>query len=325
MFFGKDELKENLEDLDQARAVSEVKSQIIKKYKNEIFFGQLKVAAVVLLLFGEVFLIGALLFQQSLKDLFTKKEDLVALVNIDKEITAEYVDRVIAKMKRALDEKKYKEFLVVMRCPGGSPTSSEELASFLRYVQRKKPVTMYVDSMAASGGYYIASAIKPIYANKNAIVGSIGVILPHYSMEKLAKRVGVEDDFVAAGKFKKPISLLKDIDPVMKEYLQKNLLTPTYRNFLADVATNRGIPVQKLERFAQGQIFIASDPSIKGILVDETTHLYQIKEKIRKKYPKERFAFVDILKEKKSALPFFKVSLDLDLAKSLEKVQHLSW
>lgn len=71
---------------------------------------------------------------------------------------------------------------------------------------------MYIESVAASGGYYIASAIKPLKANKNAIVGSIGVIIQHYSLEELSKKIGIEEDNVAYGEYKQPISLFKPID-----------------------------------------------------------------------------------------------------------------
>ncbi len=51
-----------------------------------------------------------------------------------------------------------------MNSGGGSPTASEELSQYLKDFQRDKNITIYIESIAASGGYYIASAVKPIYA-----------------------------------------------------------------------------------------------------------------------------------------------------------------
>ncbi len=123
-----------------------------------------------------------------------------------------------------------------MNSPGGSPTASEELSEYLKDFQKDKNITMYIQSIGASGGYYIASAIKPLYANKNAIVGSIGVVMPHYNLKELAKKIGVEEDYLMAGKFKKPISLLEKIDKENREYITKHLLEPTYQNFIESVA-----------------------------------------------------------------------------------------
>jgi len=174
-------------------------------------------------------------------------------------------------------------------------------------------ITMYVDSIAASGGYYIASAVKPLIANKNAIVGSIGVIMPHYNFGELAKKVGVEEDFMAAGKFKKPISMFAKIDEENKKYMTDHLLKPTYANFIESVAANRGLSVEEITPFAEGKIFIANVPEIKNILVDEISSLYKVKASIRKFLKSEDVDFVNIgLEEEPSFLPQVKVSLSLE-------------
>ncbi|HHD77917.1 MAG TPA: signal peptide peptidase SppA, partial [Campylobacteraceae bacterium] len=178
----------------------------------------------------------------------------------------------------------YKALLVDVSSPGGSPVASQEFAEYLKDLNKTMPVTMYVDDMAASGAYYIASAIKPIYANKNAIVGSIGVILPHYNLSELAQKLGVKEDTITAGKFKQPFSLLKEMSPENRSYIEKQLLKPAYRNFLTDVAHNRGVDIKKMQRFAEGKVYIASMPEIRGILVDKITNLYKLKAQLKKEY-----------------------------------------
>jgi len=137
--------------------------------------------------------------------------DKVAVIDFKEPVTQKYVNDVIEKMDEVKENKDYSEVLFIMNSPGGSPTASEELSEYLKDYNKKKPVTMYVQSVAASGGYYIASAIKPLIANKNAMVGSIGVILPHYSIGKLAEKVGIEEDDLSSGEYKKPISLFKKV------------------------------------------------------------------------------------------------------------------
>lgn len=162
--------------------------------------------------------------------------------------------------------------------------------------------------MAASGGYYIVSAIKPIVANKNAVVGSIGVIMPHFVIEKLAKKIGVEEDTITVGKYKEPISWFKKVTPEQKKYLLKHLLEPTYNNFLQTVAKDRNISVDKLKKYADGKIYIASN--VKGILVDKISSLIEFKEKIKKETNASEFVKINLEKKK---LPFLNVKVDTDL------------
>ncbi len=220
--------------------------------------------------------------------------DKVAVIDFKEPVTQKYVNDVIEKMDEVKDNKDYSEILFIMNSPGGSPTASEELSEYLKDYNIKKPVTMYVQSVAASGGYYIASAIKPLIANKNAMVGSIGVILPHYSIGKLAEKVGIEEDDLSSGEYKKPISFFKKVGDKERVYLKKQLLTPTYNNFIDSVAVNRGITREKLLPYTEGKIFVANSPEIKDILVDEVLVLHRLKVRMKKRLDK-KVSFVDIM------------------------------
>jgi protease-4 len=118
--------------------------------------------------------------------------DKIAVVDFNEPVTQKFVNKIMKSMDKVKEDKEYNEILFIMNSPGGSPTASEELSEYLKDYAKEKNITMYVQSVAASGGYYIASAIKPLIANKNAIVGSIGVILPHYNIGKLADTIGIE-------------------------------------------------------------------------------------------------------------------------------------
>ena len=237
----------------------------------------------------------------------------VAVIDFKEPVTQKYVNDVIEKMDEVKENEDYSEVLFIMNSPGGSPTASEELSEYLKDYNKKKPVTMYVQSIAASGGYYIASAIKPLIANKNAMVGSIGVILPHYSIGKLAEKVGIEEDDLSSGEYKKPISLFKKVGDKERAYLKKQLLTPTYNNFIDSVAVNRGIDREKLLPYTEGKIFVANNPEIKDILVDEVLVLHRLKARIKKRLD-QKISYVDIMPSEK--LGFlkdkieFKFSLD---------------
>lgn len=237
--------------------------------------------------------------------------DKVAVIDFKEPVTQKYVNDVIEKMDEVKENKDYSEVLFIMNSPGGSPTASEELSEYLKDYNKKKPVTMYVQSVAASGGYYIASAIKPLIANKNAMVGSIGVILPHYSIGKLAEKVGIEEDDLSSGEYKKPISLFKKVGDKERAYLKKQLLTPTYNNFIDSVAVNRGIDREKLLPYTEGKIFVANNPEIKDILVDEVLVLHRLKARIKKRLDK-KISFVDIMPSEK--LGFLKDKIEFKLS-----------
>jgi len=237
----------------------------------------------------------------------------VAVINFNKEITVDYINKIESKMDALKNDKNAKEILIIFNTPGGSPSASDEFNAYLKDYTKTKKVNVYVESMAASGGYYIVSAIKPIIANKNAIVGSIGVIMPHYVIGKLAKKIGVENDDIAVGKYKKPISLFKKATPEQKKYLYSHLLNPTYQNFLNVVASDRNISIQKLKKYADGKIYIANQ--VKGILVDKISTLIQTKKDIKKEVAKKfnlkekDIKFYSISLENKK-MPFFKVEVE---------------
>jgi protease-4 len=299
--------------------LKDIKDYEIKVLKRQLFVNNLKAWIVGIILVVEVILVISFLSSLDIYDEVSPSKNKIAVIRYNKEVTEEFTTKVMEEMDKIRNDKSYKSVLFIMGSPGGSPTASEELSEYLKDYQKDKNITMYIDSMAASGGYYIASAIKPLYANKNAIVGSIGVIMPHYNFGELAKKVGVEEDFMAAGKFKKPISMLAKIDTKTKEYITKNLLKPTYNNFINSVAKNRGIDVNKLKPFTEGKIFVANMPEIKGILIDKISSLYKIKKMIRNSIKAKDTDFVNINLEKEEVL-FPKVKVDLDLKEAINRL-----
>jgi protease-4 len=302
----------------------EVHKQEVKALKKEIFISNLKTLMIGILLVAELIFVASLFKKSGLFSEVERVGKSVAVVRYDKPVTEQFTTTIMERMDAVRDDDAYASVLFIMGSPGGSPTASEELSEYLKAYQKDKNITMYVESIAASGGYYIASAIKPLIANKNAIVGSIGVIMPHYNMGELAKKVGVEEDFMAAGKFKKPISYFAKIDKESKAYMTEHLLKPTYENFVQSVADNRGLKKEDILPFAEGKIFIANVPEIQGVLVDEISSLYHVKAKIRKDLNAKDIHFVDISSEEKdpfTSMFHVKVDLGLDELKSAIQLQ----
>jgi len=291
-----------------------------EKLNAELKIFKLKALKEKVVLFGIILLIlaEAVFLLMAFKNTFIKKtinKPYIAVININKAITVPYINNLMAKMNTLKKDKNCKEYLLIFNTPGGSPSASDEFNAYLRYINKIKKVNVYVESMAASGGYYIISAIKPIIANKNAVVGSIGVIMPHFVIKKLAEKLGIEEDTLTVGKYKEPVTLFKKFSPADKKYLLSHLLIPTYNNFLKTVATDRNISINKLKKYANGKIYIASE--VKGILVDKISNLITVKQNLRKKF--KNIQFVNISLYKKS-LPFFNIKLSSDIGKALKEI-----
>jgi len=286
---------------------AELKIFKIKALKEKVvLFG------IILLILAELVVLGFFL-KQTLSPSVPVTKPYVAVININKTITVDYIDKLIEKMDKLKKDDNCKEYLLVFNTPGGSPSASDEFNAYLKFLNKSKKVNVYVESMAASGGYYIISAVKPIVANKNAVVGSIGVIMPHYVIGELAKKVGVEEDDIAVGKYKKPISLFKKATPEEKKYLLNNLLLPTYENFLKTVAEDRNISLEKLKEYADGKIFIAT--KVKGVLVDKISTLSAFKNEIKKRLGDVEFVTIRLDKKK---FPYLNIKLDSDLGELLK-------
>lgn len=283
-----------------------------KELKGKIFQGKLKETIIIIFIVFELVFLTALLFKHKIIELKKETNNKIGIINFNKQITSESIKETISLLDEAKKQENIKEILFIMNSPGGSPAASEELSEYLKEVNKHKKITMYIESVAASGGYYIASAIKPLKANKNAIVGSIGVIIQHYSLEELSKKIGIEEDNVAYGEYKQPISLFKPIDDKSKKYLEENLLSPMYQNFINSIVKNRNVKKEIIEEHAEGKIYLANDERIKGILIDEITNLYKVKEEILNKY-NNQIEFIELEKKENVWKDLLKGSLDINL------------
>ncbi|MEO1941551.1 MAG: signal peptide peptidase SppA, partial [Campylobacterales bacterium] len=217
----------------------------------------------------------------------------IGVLNINQVITIDYTNRIIGRLEQLSRDPNCKGFLILFNTPGGSPAGSEELATYLKELAHRKRVVGYVESLAASGGYYIASAIKPLNANRNSVVGSIGVIMPRLVIKKLAEKIGVQPDDLYVGKYKDAGNWFRKLTKEERKYLRENLLNPTYKNFLEVVAKNRGLKMEVVKKYSDGKLFLAS--KVVKILVDRLTTLTELKRELRKIYgPEIKFYQIEV-------------------------------
>lgn len=141
---------------------------------------------------------------------------------------------------------------LVINSPGGSPVQSSLIAARIRRLATEKrvPVHVFVEDMAASGGYWLACAGDDIWLDDSSIVGSIGVIFASFGFPELMARQGVERRVVTAGTSK---SLADPFLPQRPEDIDRlrALQTPIHQAFIAHVRARRGA------RLAEGDLFNA--------------------------------------------------------------------
>jgi protease-4 len=161
-------------------------------------------------------------------------------------------------------------------------------------------------SVAASGGYYIASPATKIIANPGTLTGSIGVIMEIPNVEGLMNKIGVKTEVIKSGRHKDIASVFRGIGKEEREILQ-NVLDNVHEQFIAAVAEGRKMMRDDVKRIADGRIF-TGEQALKIGLIDELGNLedaVNIAAKLSgiKGEPvvvtkKERFSVVDLLRDK---------------------------
>jgi len=120
----------------------------------------------------------------------------------------------VAKMlERAFGTKNAKAVALVINSPGGSPVQSRQIYLRIRQLagEKKLPVLVFVEDVAASGGYMIACAGDEIYCDPSSILGSIGVVGGSFGFQEAIKKIGVERRLYTAGAHK------ATLDPFLPE------------------------------------------------------------------------------------------------------------
>lgn len=247
----------------------------------------------------------------------TPQKEHVAVLNLDQPIMDKYADKFNTKLTELSKEKNVKAILIKLRSPGGTPSAAWNIATHLKSLQqsKQKPIYVYVDSAAVSGSYMIASQSDKIYANRFSMVGSIGVILEHMVVEDLAKKVGIGEETLTAGKYKKFISTFKYLDKDQKKFIEDTMLNVIYKDFVDVVASGRKLDIKELEKFAEGRVFIASDSKIQDKLVDELIDIPDLEKKIlsEQKLKENTLFSIYSLEDKASAFGLLGSALDLNL------------
>jgi protease IV len=191
--------------------------------------------------------------------------DRIAVIDVTGVIlSAESVDNQLRKFG---DDSSVKAILLHINSPGGGAAASQEIYhEVLRVRQEKhKKVIASIESVGASGAYYIASACDKIYANDASVVGSIGVIMEWTNYGDLLRWAKLKNVVIHAGELKDAGDPSRDLTPKEEAYFQ-SLVDNMYGQFVHDVATGRHTSEETIKPLATGQVWTGQQSLPLGLI-----------------------------------------------------------
>ncbi len=178
----------------------------------------------------------------------------IGVVDVDGVIVS--ADQMEQDLRKLDDDDSVKAIILHVNSPGGGAAASQEIYSELMRLRtkHKKPIVTSVETVGASGAYYIASATDKIYANKASVVGSIGVIAEWVNFGDLMQWAKLKEVTLQAGSLKAAGTPTRDPTPEERAYLQ-SLVDDMHQQFIADVAAGRKMPVADITEMANGRVW----------------------------------------------------------------------
>jgi protease IV len=180
------------------------------------------------------------------------------------------------QLDRIDEDESVKAIVLRVDSPGGTVSGSDEIHYRLSSLAKKRdlPVVVSMGGIAASGGYYVAMANggrdDVIFAEPATLTGSIGVIIPHFDLSKLMKKLDIEDDSIASGPLKEMLSPTKERTPELAERERKilqQLVDEMFGRFKEIVKQGRPkLDDDALAAVATGQIFTAGQAVDAGLV-----------------------------------------------------------
>jgi protease-4 len=175
---------------------------------------------------------------------------------------------LVSQLEKARKDDSIKAIVLRINSPGGSAAGSEEVwREIMRVRKTGKPVYTSMADVAASGGYYIASASDRIFADAATVTGSIGVIYSGADMSELYKKIGFKPETIKSGKFKDTGNPARPLTPEERALIQ-GIIDNIFAQFVKAVAEGRKMPEAQVRKLADGRVY-TGDQALKLKLIDE--------------------------------------------------------
>jgi len=193
--------------------------------------------------------------------------DSIAVIDVSGVITDADTEKIDKQLQRYGDSSNIKAIILHIDSPGGGAAASQEIYHEVMRIreQKHKKVVASVESVGASGAYYIASACDKIYANQASVVGSIGVIMEWTNYGDLLRWAKLKNVAITHGALKDAGDPTRDMTPAEAAYFQ-SLVDNMYGQFVHDVAVGRHTTDAKVTPLATGQVWTGEQAQPLGLI-----------------------------------------------------------
>ncbi len=196
----------------------------------------------------------------------SEKKRSLAGINPEPDMVA----RIREELDQAAKDDRVKAVILKIDSPGGTVTASDIIFNeVLRFKKKTKAhVSASLMGIAASGGYYIASAADTIIAHPTTVTGSIGVIAIKFNVKGLMDKLGVEEDSIKSGRMKDILSPFRPMNDDERKVIQ-DIIDSLHGQFMNAVARGRkDLSLADIRPLADGRVFTARQALDAGLIDD---------------------------------------------------------
>jgi protease-4 len=167
---------------------------------------------------------------------------------------------VVQQLKKFGDDDSIKAIILHVNSPGGGVAASEEIYREVRRVRddKHKRIVSSIETVGASGAYYISAATNKIYADNGSVVGSIGVISQWTNYGDLLRWAKLKQETLKVGEFKDTGDPTRDMTPAERAYMQ-SLIDNMYGQFVQAVADGRHAKPADIKAIADGRVWTGQE------------------------------------------------------------------
>src|SRR5579884_642379 len=163
---------------------------------------------------------------------------------------------LVQQLKRFGDDDSIKAIIIHVNSPGGGVAASEEIYREVKRIrdEKHKRIVASIETVGASGAYYVSSATNKIYADNGSVVGSIGVIAEWVNYGDLMRWAKLKPEVLKVGEFKDTGDPSRELTPAERQYMQ-GLIDNMYGQFVQAVADGRHAKVADIKSIADGRVW----------------------------------------------------------------------
>ena len=249
------------------------------------------------------------------------KNEYIAALYIEGTIQEENQDYnqnwLISTINSLKDDDKNIALAIYINAPGGAVYQADEAyLALMDYKTSGKQIYVYQGPMAASGGYYISCAGNKIYANRNTLTGSIGVIFgSSYDLTGLFEKTGIKSETIHSGKNKNMFNINEPVTDEQRAIMQ-SICDECYEQFVSIVAKNRLMNYYDAEKLADGRIYTAKQALENGLIDKIDSWDNMIKDLSEEELEKPGIKVISFKKERKTSFLDYMTGAAKDLSRA---------